>query len=111
MQERKNSTYTRRVSQVGNSLSVGIPKELALKFDILKGDEVIVTEGSERGEIVLKKINHTGQPNIRPEVIEAMKSVKNQYGKAYQRDCKGIGKRRKKDEKIKNNVLTNFRKL
>ncbi|MBW8351001.1 AbrB/MazE/SpoVT family DNA-binding domain-containing protein [Bacillus sp. IITD106] len=82
-EERKKEHYTRRVNQVGNSLSVGIPKELALELDILKGDEIAITLGKERGEIIMKKVNHSiEQPNIRPEVIQAMQRVKKQYGKA-----------------------------
>lgn len=83
MQERKTEHYTRRVNQVGNSLSVGIPKELAVELKIIKGDEIVVTVGKERGEIIMKKVNHSKQqPNIRPEVIQAMQRVKKQYGEA-----------------------------
>lgn len=82
LEERRKEHYTRRVNQVGNSLSVGIPKELALELDILKGDEMVVTEGRERGEIIMKKVNYSEQPTVRPEVIQAMQRVKNQYGKA-----------------------------
>lgn len=82
MQDRRNEHFIRRVNQVGNSLSVGIPKDIAKEFDIIKGDEVFVSADIERGEIILKKVVQSENPNIRPEVIEAMKRVKTQYGKA-----------------------------
>ena len=80
--EQKDKHYTRRVSQVGNSLSVNIPKELTKKLNIQKGDEVEVNFDEKSGEIILNKVNRSISNGIRPEVLKAMERAVTKYDQA-----------------------------
>ncbi|WP_066190334.1 AbrB/MazE/SpoVT family DNA-binding domain-containing protein [Gracilibacillus timonensis] len=73
--------YTRRVSQVGNSLSVNIPKDLAMKLKMNKGDEVEVIYDEEKDGLIIKKRNRLPD-GIRPEVLGAMNRAISKYDKA-----------------------------
>ncbi|MDG5471333.1 AbrB/MazE/SpoVT family DNA-binding domain-containing protein [Jeotgalibacillus sp. ET6] len=78
----KEKRYTRRLSQVGNSLSAGIPKEIATALDMAKGDEIEVYYDEERGEIVMKKANRSVPKGIRPDVLKAMNRAIGKYDNA-----------------------------
>ncbi|GAE95471.1 prevent host death protein [Gracilibacillus boraciitolerans JCM 21714] len=73
--------YTRRVSQVGNSLSVNIPKDLAIKLKMNKGDEIEVIYDEEKDGLVMKRVNRLPE-GIRPEVLGAMNRAISKYDKA-----------------------------
>jgi antitoxin MazE len=74
-------TYTRRISQVGNSLSVNIPKDLAAMLNLNKGDEIEIYYNEERGEIVMKRANRIPK-GVRPEVVMAMNRAISKYDEA-----------------------------
>ncbi|AEH49819.1 AbrB/MazE/SpoVT family DNA-binding domain-containing protein [Parageobacillus thermoglucosidasius] len=73
--------YTRRINQVGNSLSVNIPKDLATMLNINKGDEMEIYYDKERGEIVMKRANRIPK-GVRPEVVMAMNRAIAKYDEA-----------------------------
>ncbi|WP_445613191.1 AbrB/MazE/SpoVT family DNA-binding domain-containing protein [Geobacillus sp. YF-1] len=73
--------YTRRINQVGNSLSVNIPKDLAMMLNINKGDEMEIYYDKERGEIVMKRANRIPK-GVRPEVVMAMNRAIAKYDEA-----------------------------
>ncbi|MGZ0087250.1 AbrB/MazE/SpoVT family DNA-binding domain-containing protein [Caldibacillus thermoamylovorans] len=73
--------YTRRINQVGNSLSVNIPKDLAMMLNINKGDEMEIYYDKERGEIVMKRANRIPK-GVRPEVVMAMNRAITKYDEA-----------------------------
>lgn len=73
--------YTRRIGQVGSSLSVNIPKELVKKLDLNKGDEIEVVHDDEREELIIKKVNRLPE-GVRPEVLGAMNRAITKYDKA-----------------------------
>lgn len=81
--ERNNNEnhYTRRVNQVGNSLSVNIPKALANKLKMLKGDEIEVVYDEKRDELIMRKLNRLPD-GVRPEVLEAMNRAVTKYDQA-----------------------------
>lgn len=80
--EKKEKRYTRRISQVGNSLSVSIPKDLTKSMELAKGDEIEVNYDEERSEIVMKKVNNVIPNGIRPEVLGAMNRAITKYDQA-----------------------------
>lgn len=79
MQEKR---YTRRINQVGNSLSVGIPKDVTKAMNINKGDEIEVIFDEERDEIIMKKVNRAIPAGVRPEVLQAMNRAISKYDNA-----------------------------
>ncbi|MED3668090.1 AbrB/MazE/SpoVT family DNA-binding domain-containing protein [Geobacillus kaustophilus] len=78
---KNDKTYTRRISQVGNSLSVNIPKDLATMLNLNKGDEIEIYYDKERGEIVMKRANRIPK-GVRPEVAMAMNRAISKYDEA-----------------------------
>ncbi|BAD76130.1 hypothetical protein GK1845 [Geobacillus kaustophilus HTA426] len=70
-----------RISQVGNSLSVSIPKDLATMLNLNKGDEIEIYYDKERGEIVMKRANRIPK-GVRPEVVMAMNRAISKYDEA-----------------------------
>lgn len=82
MLEKKEKRYTRRINQVGNSLSVGIPKDITKALQMNKGDEIEVSFDEERGEIVMKKVNRSIPNGVRPEVLQAMNRAIGKYDNA-----------------------------
>ncbi|RAK19889.1 putative addiction module antidote [Anoxybacillus vitaminiphilus] len=74
-------TYTRRISQVGNSLSVNLPKDLATMLNLNRGDEIEISYNEERGEIVMKRANRIPK-GVRPEVLMAMNRAISKYDEA-----------------------------
>lgn len=78
---KNDKTYTRRISQVGNSLSVSIPKDLATMLNLNKGDEIEIYYDKERGEIVMKRANRIPK-EVRPEVVMAMNRAISKYDEA-----------------------------
>lgn len=74
--------YTRKVSQVGSSLSVSIPKDFTSAMEINKGDEIEVHFDKERGEIIMKKVNRSIPNGVRPEVLSAMNRAIGKYDNA-----------------------------
>lgn len=78
----KEKRYTRRINQVGNSLSVGIPKNVTKALEINKGDEIEVCFDEERGEIIMKKVNRSVPSGVRPEILQAMNRAIGKYDKA-----------------------------
>ncbi|SIS99668.1 AbrB/MazE/SpoVT family DNA-binding domain-containing protein [Salimicrobium salexigens] len=77
--DKKN--YTRKVSQVGNSLSFNLPKELTDLLEITKGEELQITYNEDEGEIVVKKTNWVPE-GIRPEMLKAMNRAVGKYDQA-----------------------------
>ncbi|AKG05290.1 addiction module antidote protein [Salimicrobium jeotgali] len=77
--DKKN--YTRKVSQVGNSLSLNLPKELTDLLEITKGEELQITYNEDEGEIVVKKANWVPE-GIRPEMLKAMNRAVGKYDQA-----------------------------
>lgn len=74
--------YTRRLNQSGNSLSAGIPKAIADRLELAKGDEIIVHYNEESGEIVMKKANRALPEGVRPDVLQAMNRAVEKYDNA-----------------------------
>ncbi|MDX6152667.1 AbrB/MazE/SpoVT family DNA-binding domain-containing protein [Marinococcus sp. PL1-022] len=74
--------YTRRLNQSGNSLSAGIPKAIADKLQLAKGDEINVHYNEETGEIIMKKANHSLPEGVRPDVLQAMNRAVDKYDEA-----------------------------
>ncbi|MBA2176849.1 AbrB/MazE/SpoVT family DNA-binding domain-containing protein [Halobacillus locisalis] len=74
-------TYTRKVSQVGNSLSFNIPKDLVDLLNITKGEELQITYNQEEGGIMVKKANRVPE-GIRPEMLKAMNRAVGKYDEA-----------------------------
>ncbi|WP_010529298.1 AbrB/MazE/SpoVT family DNA-binding domain-containing protein [Lentibacillus jeotgali] len=73
--------YRRRVSQVGNSLSVNIPKDLANKLKMNKGDEIEIIYDEKKEGLTITKANRLPE-GIRPEVLGAMNRAITKYDKA-----------------------------
>ncbi|MDQ0219231.1 AbrB/MazE/SpoVT family DNA-binding domain-containing protein [Peribacillus cavernae] len=74
----KEKKFIRKVNQQGNSLSVGIPKEVAECMNIGKGEELEVIFNEETNELKMKKLAKLPE-GVRPEVLEALHSVMGQY--------------------------------
>ncbi|WP_102336354.1 AbrB/MazE/SpoVT family DNA-binding domain-containing protein [Salimicrobium jeotgali] len=81
VKEMKKKNYTRKVSQVGNSLSFNLPKELTDLLEITKGEELQITYNEEEGGIVVKKANRVPE-GIRPEMLKAMNRAVGKYDQA-----------------------------
>ncbi|WP_041123342.1 AbrB/MazE/SpoVT family DNA-binding domain-containing protein [Jeotgalibacillus alimentarius] len=74
--------HTRRLNQIGNSLSAVIPKEIVDEMQMGKGDEIEIYYDQERGEIVMKKVNRSVPDGIRPEVLKSMNRAITKYDEA-----------------------------
>ncbi|CCQ96638.1 Addiction module antidote [[Clostridium] ultunense Esp] len=83
MESKYEKAYTRRIGQVGNSLSVNIPKDLASLLNLNKGDEIEILYNEKRGEIVIKRTNRIPK-EVRPEVLMAMNRAISKYNEALQ---------------------------
>ncbi|WP_079524883.1 AbrB/MazE/SpoVT family DNA-binding domain-containing protein [Halobacillus hunanensis] len=81
LENKHEKTYTRRVSQVGNSLSVSVPKDLAELLKMNKGDEIVVSYDEEKNGLVMKPVNHVPE-GVRPEVLQAMNRAITKYDDA-----------------------------
>lgn len=81
LKNKHEKTYTRRVGQVGNSLSMSIPKDLADRLQMNKGDEIEVSYDEERNGLVIKPINRIPE-GVRPEVLKAMNRAITKYDQA-----------------------------
>lgn len=73
--------FVRKVNQTGNSLSVGIPKDVADLLNMKKGDDLELVYNEERGEIVIKKLEVMENlfNGINPKVLKSMNKVMGQY--------------------------------
>ncbi|WP_425331182.1 AbrB/MazE/SpoVT family DNA-binding domain-containing protein [Jeotgalibacillus proteolyticus] len=78
----REKRHTRRLSQVGNSLSTVIPKEIVVEMQMNKGDEMEIFYDEERGEIVMRKANRSIPKGIRPDVLKAMNRTITKYDNA-----------------------------
>ncbi|WP_404405184.1 AbrB/MazE/SpoVT family DNA-binding domain-containing protein [Jeotgalibacillus malaysiensis] len=74
--------HTRKLSQIGNSLSAVIPKEIVDEMQVSKGDEMEIYYDDERGEIVMKKANRSVPNGIRPDVLKSMNRAITKYDQA-----------------------------
>lgn len=77
-----NKHYTRRINQQGNSLSVGIPAELAQKLKIEKGQELEVIYVEEKEEIILKKKRDMSSFGVDTDFMNVLNSVLDDYDEA-----------------------------
>lgn len=84
--EMDQKRFVRKVNQTGNSLSVGIPKDVAETLKLNKGDELELVYNEERGEIVIKKVEmlENVYKNLNPEVLGAMDKVLGQYKNMFE---------------------------
>ena len=70
-----------KVSKVGNSLVVYLPKEAAEAVGLVAGDEVDVRPRGGLLELVpIEKV-----PRLRPKLAEAYAETKEQFGPAFKR--------------------------
>ncbi|MGO4532201.1 AbrB/MazE/SpoVT family DNA-binding domain-containing protein [Paenibacillus sp. 2TAF8] len=78
--ELKNSSVqrkilSRKISRMGNSLGISLPKVMLDKLHVSQGDEIEFVENNQ-GEIIIKKVKQLKLPeNVRPEVLEAFYDV------------------------------------
>lgn len=75
-------TYTRKVSLVGNSLVIGLPKEVTAALNISKGEDLHVRVDPENGEVIYKKADKGLPEGVRPEIVQAMNRAMNKYDDA-----------------------------
>jgi antitoxin MazE len=71
LEKKQEKTYTRRISQIGNSLGVNIPKDIIKALNMGRGDEIEVSFDKESGEIMIKRANRIPE-GVRPDVLKAM---------------------------------------
>ncbi|MCA1012799.1 AbrB/MazE/SpoVT family DNA-binding domain-containing protein [Halobacillus halophilus] len=81
LNEKHEKTYTRKVSQVGNSLSFNIPKDLAKQLHVSKGDELHIHYDEKEDGIIVKKANRVPD-GVRPEMLKAMNRATSKYDQA-----------------------------
>lgn len=75
--------FTRKVHQQGNSLSVGIPAEIAEKIKLQKGEEMEAIFFEDREEIVYRKKKTIDLPKgIDHEFLEVLNAVLEDYEEA-----------------------------
>ncbi|MBB5323493.1 putative addiction module antidote [Anoxybacillus tepidamans] len=75
--------YIRKISQVGNSLSVNIPAEFVKEMELRKGEEVILIYNQEKGEVTMRKSIKKLPEGIRPEVLHALNKAVTIYDQAF----------------------------
>lgn len=75
----EQKVYRRKVNQVGHSLSVNTPKELAKLLEIQKGEELQIKY--EEGGIMINKAKRVPE-GVRPEILKAMNRSVMKYDKA-----------------------------
>ncbi|WP_017378575.1 hypothetical protein [Paenisporosarcina sp. TG-14] len=76
-----NHQFFRKVNQMGYSLSVGIPKELAVRLNLQKGDDLQLTLNEETDEIMMKKVVNM---NMNPNLLKSMDRVMNKYNTMFE---------------------------
>jgi antitoxin MazE len=74
----------RIISRMGNSLGVGIPKEIVEMMKIKQGDEYEVIADIEQNQIILKPTQRVRLPeNVRPEIVDALDEVFTKYDQVF----------------------------
>ncbi|QBP41991.1 AbrB/MazE/SpoVT family DNA-binding domain-containing protein [Paenisporosarcina antarctica] len=71
-----NQQFFRKVNQMGYSLSVGIPKDLAVRLNLQKGDDLQLTLNKETDGIMMKKVMNM---DMNPNLLKSMDRVMNKY--------------------------------
>lgn len=75
--------YQRKVNQQGNSLSVGIPAEIAEKINLKKGETLDLTFNEETNELIYKKRQDSKlRKGINSEFLEVLDGVLCDYEEA-----------------------------
>lgn len=75
----RKDRYVRKVNQTGNSLSVGIPKNLSEKLNLQKGDFLELDFNEETNSIVVKKMVDPSEMEINPRLLKSMDIVMDKY--------------------------------
>lgn len=76
--ESRRKKFIRKINQQGNSLSVGIPKEVARYMELNKGEELEIVFNEETKELHVKKAPKLPE-SVRPEVLSALNDVMSKY--------------------------------
>lgn len=85
MEERERRA-TRRISKMGNSEGVNLPKEFRELLNLTAGDDVELILDMEKNEIVVKPQKNNRVPDgVRPEVLKALSNVLDMHGDALKK--------------------------
>ncbi|QBP41950.1 AbrB/MazE/SpoVT family DNA-binding domain-containing protein [Paenisporosarcina antarctica] len=77
----KNDHFLRKVNQTGNSLSIGLPKDIALRMNLQKGDDLQLTLNEETDEITIKKVVNM---DMHPNLLKSMDRVMIKYSDMFE---------------------------
>lgn len=78
----KEKRYIRKINQQGNSLSVGIPKEVAELMGIDKGEDMEVIFDESTKEMKIRKVSRLPE-GVTPELLEVMEGVLRDYSEVF----------------------------
>ncbi|GGA52050.1 hypothetical protein GCM10007416_26440 [Kroppenstedtia guangzhouensis] len=69
----------RKVGRMGNSLGLGIPKDIVDKINIKSGDEYEVSVDPQTGVITARPIKRLG---VDPQLLKDLEELMDEYGEA-----------------------------
>lgn len=67
--------FTLKLTQIGNSVGVILPKELLAKMDIKKGDEIFITDSPDGMRITLHNPEFEAQMKLAREIMKERRAV------------------------------------
>jgi antitoxin MazE len=73
---------TEKVSALGDSLVIGLPKEVITALNISKGEDLQVRVDPATGEVIYKKVAKKLPEGVRPEVAQAVNRAMHKYDDA-----------------------------
>lgn len=73
--------FTLKLTQVGNSVGVILPKELLAKMNVEKGDEIFVTESPDGMRITPHNPDFEAQMKLAREIMKERRAVLRELAK------------------------------
>jgi len=73
--------FTLKLTQVGNSVGVILPKELLAKMNVEKGDEIFITESSDGMRITPHNPDFEAQMKLAREIMKERRAVLRELAK------------------------------
>jgi putative addiction module antidote len=73
--------FTLKLTQVGNSVGVILPKELLAKMNVEKGDEIFITESPDGMRITPHNPDFEAQMKLAREIMKERRAVLRELAK------------------------------